>query len=289
MPDDLPVLFFDDDAAWEQWLAAEHANARGVWLKFAKKGTGIRSLHYPEALDVALCYGWIDGQLRRLDDTYHLQRFTPRRARSTWSKINRENVAALIDAGRMKPAGMAEIERAKADGRWDAAYDSPALATVPDDLQEALKQTRGTAVLCVAGQREPLRDPVPDPGRKAARDPRAQDCHVRRDARTRRNPLTAAGPGAAPRESGATTRTSLMVLPARTANLVATERVNREEVKMSESASLTRITGPVLAAVAGALALLQIVFWALWGFDTPLRACWRPRCTGSPRPPARWY
>ncbi len=112
-----------------------------VWLKFAKKGTGIRSLHYPEALDVALCYGWIDGQLRRLDDTYHLQRFTPRRARSTWSKINRENVAALIDAGRMKTAGMAEIERAKADGRWDAAYDSPALATVPDDLQEALKQT----------------------------------------------------------------------------------------------------------------------------------------------------
>ena len=138
MADDYPVLFFEDDRAFEAWLAAEHANANGVWLKFAKKDSGIKSLTYVTALDVALCYGWIDGQTRRLDETFYLQRFTPRRARSKWSKINREKVAALITDGRMQPAGLAEIERAKADGRWDAAYDSPANATVPDDLQAAL-------------------------------------------------------------------------------------------------------------------------------------------------------
>jgi uncharacterized protein YdeI (YjbR/CyaY-like superfamily) len=132
------VLFFEDDRAFEQWLAAEHATADSVWLKFAKKGSGIVSLNYAAALDVALCYGWIDGQIRRLDETFYLQRFTPRRPRSKWSKINREKVAALIASGRMQPPGLAEIDRAKADGRWDAAYDSPANATVPDDLQAAL-------------------------------------------------------------------------------------------------------------------------------------------------------
>lgn len=138
MADEYPVLFFEDAASWETWLAAEHATADGVWLKFAKKATGIRSLDHAGALDVALCYGWIDGQARGLDETHHLQKFTPRRSRSKWSKINREKVTALIAEGRMQPAGLAEIERAKADGRWDAAYDPPSRATVPDDLQQAL-------------------------------------------------------------------------------------------------------------------------------------------------------
>jgi uncharacterized protein YdeI (YjbR/CyaY-like superfamily) len=138
MPDNQPTLFFEDDRAFEQWLSAEHANVDGVWLKFAKKDSGIKSLNYRGALDVALCYGWIDGQAKRIDETYYVQRFTPRRARSKWSKINRDKVAELIASGRMQPPGLAEIERAKADGRWDAAYDSPANATVPDDLQAAL-------------------------------------------------------------------------------------------------------------------------------------------------------
>ena len=141
MPDEFPTLFFEDAAAWERWLDSEHDSADGVWLKFAKKGSGIRSLHYPEALDVALCFGWIDGQVRRLDDEHYVQKFTPRRARSKWSKINREKVAVLIADGRMRPAGQAEIDRAKLDGRWDAAYDSPANAVVPDDLQAALDAT----------------------------------------------------------------------------------------------------------------------------------------------------
>ena len=138
MADAYPVLFFADDQAWQEWLEAEHASTPGVWLKFAKKGSGITSLNYAKALDVALCYGWIDGQVARLDDEYYLQKFTPRRARSKWSKINQDKVATLIAAGRMQPAGLAEIERAKADGRWAAAYDPPSKATVPPDLQSAL-------------------------------------------------------------------------------------------------------------------------------------------------------
>ena len=145
MPDEYPVLFFADPDEWEQWLAQEHATAQGVWLKFAKKSTGIPSLNHAGALEVALCYGWIDGQARGLDETYHLQKFTPRRARSTWSKINREKVTVLQEAGRMHPAGLAEVERAKADGRWDAAYDPPSTATVPPDLQEALDKNPAAA------------------------------------------------------------------------------------------------------------------------------------------------
>jgi uncharacterized protein YdeI (YjbR/CyaY-like superfamily) len=133
-----PELHFEDEAAWEAWLAEHHADSDGVWLRFAKKGSGIPSLRYAGALDVALCFGWIDGQSKAIDEQWYLQRFTPRRKRSIWSKRNREKVAALIEAGRMQPAGQAEIDRAKADGRWDAAYDSPSKATVPDDLQAAL-------------------------------------------------------------------------------------------------------------------------------------------------------
>jgi len=136
---DLPVLAFASSDSWETWLAEQHKSSPGVRLKLAKKGSGIESITYAEALDVALCYGWIDGQANRFDDTYYLQKFTPRRPRSKWSKINRDKVAALVEQGRMQPAGFLEVERAKADGRWDAAYDSPRTATVPADLQEALE------------------------------------------------------------------------------------------------------------------------------------------------------
>ena len=138
MPDDLPILTFPTPAAWEEWLAAEHSSAPGVWLKLAKRGSGHASVTYAEALDVAIAYGWIDGQKGRFDDAWWLQRFTPRKRPSRWSRVNRDKALALIAAGRMQPAGMREVERARADGRWDAAYASQRTMTVPDDLQAAL-------------------------------------------------------------------------------------------------------------------------------------------------------
>jgi uncharacterized protein YdeI (YjbR/CyaY-like superfamily) len=133
-----PMLAFPDPAAWEKWLAAEHAGASGLWLKLAKKGCPHPTVSYAEALDIALCFGWIDGQKRPLDDDYWLQRFTPRKPKGKWSKINRGKAEALIAAGRMRPAGLREVEAAKADGRWDAAYEGQSTATVPDDLRQAL-------------------------------------------------------------------------------------------------------------------------------------------------------
>jgi uncharacterized protein YdeI (YjbR/CyaY-like superfamily) len=135
---DPEVRPFESAAAWEEWLREHHETVPGVWIKFAKKASGVPTVTYLEALHVALRFGWIDGQARSLDDTFYLQRFTPRRARSIWSKRNRVFATALIDDGRMEPAGLREVERAKADGRWDAAYDAPSTATVPDDLQAAL-------------------------------------------------------------------------------------------------------------------------------------------------------
>jgi uncharacterized protein YdeI (YjbR/CyaY-like superfamily) len=111
-----------------------------LWLKFAKKGSGIESVTYDQAVEVALCYGWIDGQARRFDEDYYLQRFTPRRPRSKWSKVNRKRAIELIGRGEMKAAGLREVERAKADGRWDAAYDSPSTAKVPEDLLRELEK-----------------------------------------------------------------------------------------------------------------------------------------------------
>ena len=136
--DGKPILAFASEAEWEAWLDAEHATSDGVWLKFAKKGSGVETVVYAEALDVALCYGWIDSQVARLDERFYLQKFTPRRARSKWSQINREKIEALTKQGRMKPAGLEQVELAKADGRWDAAYASPANVEMPDDLQAAL-------------------------------------------------------------------------------------------------------------------------------------------------------
>lgn len=133
-----PVLFFATQADLESWMDEHGEESDGIWLKFAKKDSGIESVVYAQAVAVALSYGWIDGQAKRLDDHHYLQRFTPRRSRSKWSKINREKAARLIAEGRMRPAGLREVERAKQDGRWDEAYDSPTTATVPDDFQAAL-------------------------------------------------------------------------------------------------------------------------------------------------------
>jgi uncharacterized protein YdeI (YjbR/CyaY-like superfamily) len=136
---DQPVISFESGDAWEAWLAEHHAASPGLWLKFAKKGSGIATVSYSEALDVALCYGWIDGQKDKFDGDYWLQRFTPRRPRSKWSRINRDRVAALVARGAMKPVGLREVERAKADGRWEAAYDGQRAASVPDDLRRELE------------------------------------------------------------------------------------------------------------------------------------------------------
>lgn len=141
VPDALPVLPFADAAAFERWLVA-NAGSAGLWLKIAKKGSGIATVTYAEALDVALCHGWIDGQKRGFDDDYFLQRFTPRRPKSLWSKINIGHVERLIAAGRMREGGLREIERARADGRWEAAYDGARAMEVPPELTAALAKHR---------------------------------------------------------------------------------------------------------------------------------------------------
>jgi uncharacterized protein YdeI (YjbR/CyaY-like superfamily) len=136
--DGRPIAAFASAAEWEAWLDAEHASSDGVWIKFAKKGSGIDSVSYPEAVEIGLCFGWIDSQMKSLDERFYIQKFTPRRAKSKWSRVNREKIEELTKQGRMKPAGLAEVELAKADGRWEAAYSSPANVEVPDDLQKAL-------------------------------------------------------------------------------------------------------------------------------------------------------
>jgi uncharacterized protein YdeI (YjbR/CyaY-like superfamily) len=135
---DAPVVAFPTAADWQDWLADHHQAADGLWLKLAKKDAPEPTLTYAEALDVALCFGWIDAQTQGLNDNYWLKRFTPRKPGSRWSKINTQKAEALITAGRMQPAGLDEVERARADGRWDMAYAGPRTITVPDDLAAAL-------------------------------------------------------------------------------------------------------------------------------------------------------
>jgi uncharacterized protein YdeI (YjbR/CyaY-like superfamily) len=137
---DLPTISFRSREEWEAWLEEEHETSSGLWLKFAKKGSGLDSVSPAEAVEVALCYGWIDGQAASVDEQHWLVRFTPRRPRSRWSKINRTRAEELIEKGRMRAAGLREIERAKADGRWDAAYEGQRSANVPDDLRAALER-----------------------------------------------------------------------------------------------------------------------------------------------------
>jgi uncharacterized protein YdeI (YjbR/CyaY-like superfamily) len=146
MASERSIEFFTDAAAFREWLDHHHdSTPEGIWIKFAKKGTGVVSLNYAGALDEALCFGWIDGQSKPIDDEYYLQGFTPRRARSPWSKRNRAKVEELIAKGLMRPAGQAEIDRAKADGRWDRAYDSPKNAEVPQDFLEELAKNSAAA------------------------------------------------------------------------------------------------------------------------------------------------
>lgn len=138
MKKDYSIIHFASDVQFEQWLANHHATEQGVWLKIYKKATGMASVTHREALDVALCYGWIDGQSKGFNQQCYLQKFTPRTARSMWSARNREHVARLQEQKRMQPSGTAEVERAKLDGRWEQAYLSPSLATIPEDFQEAV-------------------------------------------------------------------------------------------------------------------------------------------------------
>ena len=139
---ELEIKFFDTASKFEAWLKKNHSASKGVWLQFYKKGSGVKSLNHADALDVALCYGWIDAVANKYDDTSYLQRFTPRRPKSIWSKKNIDNTNRLIEAGKMKASGLKAIEAAKADGRWKAAYDSPTNSTIPPDFLKALKKDK---------------------------------------------------------------------------------------------------------------------------------------------------
>ncbi len=139
---ELPVLSFAGPKAWAEWLAKQHDKSAGLWLKIAKKGSGISSVTYDQALEIALCYGWIDGQKGSFDEKYFLQKFTPRRPKSIWSKINVEKAERLIKSKQMKPAGLKAAETAKKDGRWEKAYDSQKTAIVPNDFQAALDKNK---------------------------------------------------------------------------------------------------------------------------------------------------
>ena len=136
----LPILTFDSQAAWDDWLQLNYAETDGIWIKMSKKGTGIQTVNYDEALESALCYGWIDSQIASYDSHYYLHKFSPRRPKSKWSKINREKAEALIGAGRMQLAGLRQVELAQADGRWEAAYDSQSRIKIPEDFQYELGQ-----------------------------------------------------------------------------------------------------------------------------------------------------
>lgn len=144
-PQELPLLQLGDRAAWEKWLSANHESAGGAWLKLAKKGSPEATVTQAEAIEEAICFGWIDGQVRGYDERFYLQRFTPRRPRSRWSAINRERAQRLISEGRMKAAGLREYRLAEGDGRLDDAYPSQAAATVPADFRAALEQDRAAS------------------------------------------------------------------------------------------------------------------------------------------------
>lgn len=142
MKPELPTLTFASQSKFADWLAKNHDKSDGIWMKLAKKDSGIATVTYIEAIDIALCYGWIDGQKNSFDEKYFLQKFTPRRPKSIWSKINVEKVERLIKSGQMKPAGLKAIEAAKADGRWAQAYDSTKNMSVPEDFQKALDKNK---------------------------------------------------------------------------------------------------------------------------------------------------
>ena len=142
---EFPVRAFRSPAEWARWLATNHAKADGVWLRFFKKGSDVPTVSYAQAVEGALIYGWIDSQAKKYDDRSYIQKFTPRRAKSVWSKVNREKVLALVRSGRMRAAGQAAVEAAKSDGRWDAAYDSPKTSAPPTDFLKALRADKKAA------------------------------------------------------------------------------------------------------------------------------------------------
>ena len=148
------TLFFERTDEFEAWLEAHGQTSGGIWIRMAKKHTGLASLDWPGSVEVALCFGWIDGQSRRIDDDWFLQGFTPRRPKSIWSKVNRQKVAALTAAGRMRAPGLAEVARARQDGRWEAAYDGMATASVPDDLALALEEAGCRVAFDALGSRD---------------------------------------------------------------------------------------------------------------------------------------
>jgi uncharacterized protein YdeI (YjbR/CyaY-like superfamily) len=139
---DYEIMAFPSAKAWEQWLGKNHADTQGVWLRFFKKASGTASVSYDEALLVALCFGWIDGQIKKHDEVSWIHKFVPRRPKSLWSKRNRTFVEQLIDAGKMSPSGLKEVEAAKSDGRWDGAYDSPSKMSVPKDFLVELAKNK---------------------------------------------------------------------------------------------------------------------------------------------------
>jgi uncharacterized protein YdeI (YjbR/CyaY-like superfamily) len=139
---DLPIMGFESQKSWEAWLARNQGKSSGIWLRFFKKDSGVSTVSYPEALDIALCYGWIDGQLAKHDEKSWLRKFTPRRPRSIWSKRNIQHVERLRGERRMQPAGLEEVERAKADGRWGKAYDSSSEMMMPEDFLALLSKNR---------------------------------------------------------------------------------------------------------------------------------------------------
>jgi uncharacterized protein YdeI (YjbR/CyaY-like superfamily) len=170
------VIAFHDAAEFESWLADNVDRSAGVWLKLAKKGSGIASLTDDEAVDIGLCYGWISGQRKSFDEVYYLQKYVPRRPNSRWSQVNVRKVEQLVAAGRMRPPGLAEVAAAKADGRWDAAYESQRDATVPPDLAAALSASPAAAAafasLSRTSQYAVILDVV------TARTPRTRSAHI---------------------------------------------------------------------------------------------------------------
>jgi len=144
-PRELPIVDFARQADWASWLEKHHETSPGLWLRLAKKASGLSSVSYEQAVEAALCFGWIDGQKASQDDRAWLQKFTPRRPRSIWSKINRDRVDRLVVGGQMRPAGLRAVEQAKQNGQWDAAYDSPRGATAPPDFQAALDESKPAA------------------------------------------------------------------------------------------------------------------------------------------------
>lgn len=140
--DPYPIITVETPLLWEKWLEKNHSIEAGVWMKFAKKNSPFKTISYSEALDIALCYGWIDSQVKKFDENFYLQKFTPRRSKSIWSKVNTERIEQLIQSGRMKAAGLKQVEEAKKDGRWIAAYDSPGKAEIPSDFLTLLDKNK---------------------------------------------------------------------------------------------------------------------------------------------------